>query len=75
MHFCKPNPGFFEEIVSQLGVKAQDCLMVGDDVELDILPARELGIKTFYLGSNCEVADYRGDMRDFLQVLGELNVA
>lgn len=68
MHFCKPNPDFFKEIAQLLGVGEGSCLMVGDDLELDIFPAKKAGLKTFFLGSHYG-SDYCGDMKDLLALL------
>ena len=46
--FCKPNPAYYEEILSRLGVTAQECLMVGNDVDEDMI-AGNLGMKVFLL--------------------------
>ena len=51
MHFCKPNPGYFQEILGILQVSPDECLMIGNDPEED-LAAAFLGIKT------CLVTDY-----------------
>ncbi|WP_331274063.1 HAD family hydrolase [Capillibacterium thermochitinicola] len=45
MHFCKPNPNYYREILDLLGAKAGECLMIGNDEEEDMIAAR-LGIKT-----------------------------
>jgi len=39
----KPDPAFFNELSSQIGIPAQDCVMVGDDLQIDILGALEAG--------------------------------
>lgn len=52
IHFTKPNPAYYQEILDLLGVKAQNCVMVGNDKEMDIIPARKIGIKTFHLAVN-----------------------
>lgn len=46
--FCKPNLRYYEEVLSALGVQASDCIMVGNDVEEDMI-ARELGMQVFLL--------------------------
>ena len=33
---CKPNIGYYEDILSQMGLKAEECLMVGNDVGEDM---------------------------------------
>lgn len=46
MHFCKPHPEYYQEIADKLGVKPEECLMVGNDIGED-LPAGTIGMKTF----------------------------
>jgi HAD superfamily hydrolase (TIGR01549 family) len=48
-HFTKPNPAYFQEIISKLGIKANDCVMVGNDLDMDILPALSLEIPCFQI--------------------------
>lgn len=47
--FCKPNPKYFTEILQKLGREPADCVMIGNSVPEDILPARSLGIESFLL--------------------------
>ena len=46
--YCKPNLRYYEEILKKLGVKGEDCLMVGNDVGEDMVAAK-LGMKVFLL--------------------------
>ncbi|MCF6095981.1 HAD family hydrolase [Thermovorax subterraneus] len=46
MHFTKPRLEYYEEILSIIGKDPEECLMVGNDVEEDLV-ASKLGIKTF----------------------------
>jgi FMN phosphatase YigB (HAD superfamily) len=46
---CKPDPGYYREVLDKLGVRPENCLMVGNDVQEDMLPARELGMEVFLL--------------------------
>lgn len=48
-HFSKPNPAYFAEFLAQLGWPEGPVLMVGDDPELDLLPARALGLAVFWV--------------------------
>jgi len=69
MESCKPYPEYFLQTASLLGVAPQDCLMVGDDPVLD-LPARAVGMRTYYVGSKSGVvADYKGDLRGLSDLL------
>ena len=45
-HFCKPNLKYYEEILSKLNLHADECLMVGNDVNEDMI-AERLGMKVF----------------------------
>ena len=47
-HFCKPNPGYYKEILDRLGLAPEECLMVGNDVQED-MSADNLGIKVFLM--------------------------
>lgn len=47
-HSCKPNPAYYQEILRKLNVKAENCLMVGNDVTEDMV-AETLGMKVFLL--------------------------
>ncbi|MEV7689662.1 TIGR01458 family HAD-type hydrolase [Streptomyces bungoensis] len=40
----KPSPAFFAAALARLGVRADQALMVGDDVESDVLAAQRAGI-------------------------------
>lgn len=46
--FCKPNPKYYEEILSKMGMVAEECIMIGNDAEEDMV-AEELGISVFLL--------------------------
>lgn len=41
----KPSPEFFTTVLDYLDVKPEEALMVGDDVEFDVLGAQKFGIK------------------------------
>jgi len=44
MHFAKPNPAYYAEILSQLGSEDTSVLMAGNDWSEDVFPARQAGI-------------------------------
>ncbi len=48
-HFSKPNPAFFAEMLYQLGWPEEPAVMIGNDLEDDILPAVTLGLPAFLL--------------------------
>jgi len=47
-HHCKPNPDYYRDILDTLGLKPENCVMVGNDVGEDMI-ARELGMQVFLL--------------------------
>ncbi len=49
MHFTKPNPHYYEEILARIGVEAEDALMVGDDIKNDMMPAASAGLSTYWI--------------------------
>lgn len=45
----KPAPGIFAAALARLGVKADRCMMIGDDLNRDILPAKALGMMVYHV--------------------------
>jgi putative hydrolase of the HAD superfamily len=42
----KPDPRYLEQIARACGVKPEECIMVGDRIDNDIIPAKQVGMKT-----------------------------
>ncbi len=40
----KPDPRYFEQIAAACGVAPVECLMVGDRIDNDVVPARQVGM-------------------------------
>ncbi len=47
-HFCKPNLGYYREILQIIGKEPADCLMVGNNVHEDMVAA-ELGLDVYLI--------------------------
>ncbi len=62
--FCKPNPDYYREILEKLELRAEDCLMVGNDADEDGAAA-ELGIPVFLL-ADCLINKSGRDLAQFL---------
>lgn len=45
-HYSKPNPKYFAEILEKHGLQPEECIMVGNNVSEDVIPATSLGIRT-----------------------------
>jgi FMN phosphatase YigB (HAD superfamily) len=80
MHYCKPYPEYYQEIVQSIGVDPTKCLMVGNDVGEDLVAAN-IGIKTFLVEDRMiESADvpcnpdWRGSLQDLFQFIKEINL-
>ncbi len=58
--YCKPFPGYFTEIAEKLGVKPEECVMIGNSVQ-DDMAAVKAGLKVFLVPEfleNPQDADY-----------------
>lgn len=76
--YCKPNIKYYEEILSVLGKKADECIMVGNDVKEDMCVTR-LGMDTFLLNvclinsENSDISSLKqGDFEDLVKMIREL---
>ena len=77
--YCKPNPEYYKEIASRLGVSAEQCLMVGNDVTEDMEAAQEAGMSVFLI-TDCLInkerkdisAYHRGSFEQLLDYANEL---
>jgi putative hydrolase of the HAD superfamily len=47
--FLKPDPKAFLAVLEKLKVKLEETLMVGDEVERDLIPAKKLGMETMLI--------------------------
>ncbi len=72
MHACKPNPRYYREILATIACPPERALMVGDDPANDIAPAREVGLKTWWIAPEeaslppALSADFHGSLAEFL---------
>lgn len=46
--YMKPDRRFFDEALKRLGATANECLVIGDDIEVDIMGAHNAGIGQIY---------------------------
>lgn len=61
--YCKPNPDFYEEILKRLKCEPGECLMVGNDVDEDMV-AGEIGMKVFLL-TDCLINKSEKDITNY----------
>lgn len=50
--FCKPNPNYYRSILDRYGFDPTRCLMIGNDVQEDVNPARALGMDAWLIEDN-----------------------
>lgn len=78
-HFCKPQLAYYQEIIEDNQLDPETCLMVGNDVEEDLIAA-QLGMKTMLLVDDlihrnpdeAIVCDWQGTREAFLDKIKEL---
>lgn len=77
-HFCKPNVDYYLEIADKINCRPEECLMVGNDVEEDLI-AGSIGMKT-YLVTDCMInakklvvkPDYTGTLEQLVKAIPEI---
>ena len=62
-HYCKPNLKYYEEILQKLNVRPEECLMVGNDVEEDMI-TRQMGMQVFLL-TDCLISRHGTDINEY----------
>ena len=61
--YCKPNIKYYEHILNEIGCKAEECLMVGNNVTEDMI-ASTLGMKVFLL-TDCLINREEKDISNY----------
>ena len=61
--FTKPNLGYYRELARRTKVAASECLMIGNDVEDDMI-ADQLGMRVFLL-TDCLINNKGDDLSEF----------
>ena len=61
--YCKPNPKYYEELLSKINCKPDECLMIGNDTGDDMI-AGALGIKVFLL-TDCLINTNNDDICNY----------
>ena len=77
--YCKPNLDYYREVIGKLGVKAEECLMVGNDVQEDMI-TEKLGMKVFLITRDLinkggeDISRYpQGGFDELLEFVEEIN--
>jgi FMN phosphatase YigB (HAD superfamily) len=78
MHYCKPNPNYYREILGKIGKQPEECMMIGNDGYEDMV-AGKLGMQTF-LVTDCLIErdmltgliQQQGSIQDLLEFINGL---
>ncbi len=72
----KPNKSAFLNAAEKISILPQNIVSIGDQEKTDILPAKNLGMKTIRIGDGESEADFIAkDIIDALDYLEQLNIA
>jgi FMN phosphatase YigB (HAD superfamily) len=66
MHFTKLNPAYYGEILARIGMEPDECIMVGDSIGNDIIPAATVGLHTYRIVPD-KLSHTEGSLTDFIQ--------
>ncbi len=75
MRYAKPNPEYYRQIASDIAIPPGECLMVGNDAGLDLVPAMAAGMATFMVENDYSVGDdgftpdFSGRLENLLDLL------
>lgn len=61
--FCKPNPTYYVDLLSKMGLAPEECLMVGNDVDDDMV-AETVGMPVFLL-TDCLINKTEMDINNY----------
>ena len=74
-HYCKPQIAYYQEVLTSIQCAPAECLMVGNDVEEDLIAAK-LGMKTYWVTDWIinrnriqPTPDYRGSLDELAEFL------
>ncbi len=65
----KPSRKYYSIILKKLNVKPEECVVVGDDWERDLMPAKQLGMKTILVNEKRE-GNPDAIISEFKEVMG-----
>ena len=69
----KTDTSFFKCVLTDLGLLAEDCVMVGDSIQSDIISAKRLGIKAILVDRR-NSRDYHPKVKNLKELDGALQL-
>jgi FMN phosphatase YigB (HAD superfamily) len=77
-HYCKPQLKFYEEVLNDMNLIAEECLMVGNDINEDMIVSK-LNIKTYLITNHVmqnevipDSVTYSGQYENFYEFVENL---
>jgi HAD superfamily hydrolase (TIGR01509 family) len=70
----KPSPDFYKAVAKHVGVRPGACVVVGDDLHRDVLPAKEAGMRTIWV-TRLKVVERPAGVDGVIRHMKELNRA
>ncbi len=74
-HYCKPDPQYYLSVAERVGVRPEECVMIGNDMQEDMI-ASTVGMKTYLVtdyridsGQPAYPVDEEGSLQDLLEAL------
>jgi FMN phosphatase YigB (HAD superfamily) len=78
-HFTKTHPTYYAEVLGRMGWPEGPVLMVGNDPARDLIPAHQLGLKTFFVDGESDSSPGleagRGKLADVRPWLESINLS
>ena len=56
----KPDPKVFWAVIESFKIKPEDAVMIGDDIERDLVSAKKIGMKTILIDRENKFQSYQG---------------
>jgi FMN phosphatase YigB (HAD superfamily) len=56
MHFTKENVAYYPEVLAQLGWPDDPAVMVGDDIEREVIPTRAAGLPVYWVRKTSHIS-------------------
>lgn len=77
-HFTKTHPAYYAEVLGRMGWPEGPILMVGNDMERDIIPSKKLGLAAFHVDVESapgleKDAQPRGTLSDLIRWLDSID--
>lgn len=70
--YCKPNPKYFEAVLSKMGLEPSECLMIGNDEKEDMLCATMAKLDCYLIEDTmipCKEHPWTGDRGSFADMV------